>query len=124
MCLHKGCTRSPPRPDVETHDGDLTRPAAFIEIDTEGSSAHRRERVVGAELLHRGGAHDGTTEAAPAARTARNEARGSLRANSTVSGSTLDRLDVAKEVVGEGILAELVERMLRHDLPLDGELTA
>ena len=34
----------------------------------------------------------------------------------------LDRLDVAEEVGGEGILAELVGRMLRVDLPLDGEL--
>jgi ABC-type transport system substrate-binding protein len=34
----------------------------------------------------------------------------------------LDRLDVAEEVVGEGILAELGGRMLGVDLPLDREL--
>ena len=64
-----------------------------------------------------------TMEAAGAARTARNEARGSFRTKR--DGAVvhrLDRLDVAEEVVGEGILAELVGRMLGIDLPLDGEL--
>jgi hypothetical protein len=54
-----------------------------------------------------------TIEAAPAVRTERNEARGSLRTNSTVEAiDDLDGLHVAEEVVGERILAELVEGML------------
>jgi hypothetical protein len=74
----------------------------------------------GAELLHRGRAHDGR-------RAGREDGQegGARLLEDELDGrgiDDLDRLDVAEEEVRERILAQLVERVLRVDLPLDGEL--
>ncbi len=112
---------------------DLDRPApvvgVLLEHDllaplpahvAERAGAHRVERIVGAPFPHGGGAHDGR-----GGRGEDREERGArLLEHEAHRGLVhhLDGLDVAEEVAGEGILAELVGRMLGVELPLDGEL--
>ena len=86
----------------------------------EGAGAHGVERVVGAPLPDRGRAHDGG-----GARGEDGEERGARLLQHEAHRRLvhhLHRLDVAEEVAGERILAELVGRMLGVELPLDGEL--
>src|SRR5213594_2292593 len=94
--------------------------AAVPRHELEGSGADGGQRVVHPELAHRRRAHDRRR-----ARGEHGQERGARLLEDEFHGLRihgLDGLDVAEEVIREGILAELVERMLRDDLALDREL--
>src|SRR5206468_3315351 len=88
--------------------------------ELEGAGADRAQRIVHSELLHRGRTDD---RGGPRRQDGQKRRTRLLEAElHRERVDDLDGLDIAEEVIRERILAELVEGMLGHDLPFDGEL--